>query len=299
MPNGIWSAIGAYLLWGILPIYWKWISHVSALELIAHRIVWSCLMLGGVVVMSRQGKSFTAALTSRVIRLYALAALFIAINWFTYVWAVNTGRVVHASLGYFINPLISVVLGVMVLGERLRPFQWVAVGLAAMGVVYLTLTFGVPPWISLTLASSFGVYGLVKKTAPLGAVHGLTVETAILLLPAILYLFLLERIGGGEFLRGGILSAILIVGTGSVTAAPLLLFASAVQRVPLSQIGLLQYIAPTMQLLLGVFLYREPFARTQLVGFAMVWAGLIVFGLEGVLTRRQAIDIGDLAIRDL
>ncbi|MGH9146788.1 MAG: EamA family transporter RarD [Vicinamibacterales bacterium] len=297
MPSGIWHAIGAYLLWGMLPIYWKWISQVSALELIGHRIVWSCLMLGGVVVVSRQWKPFTAALTPRVIRLYALAALFIAINWFTYVWAVNTGRVVHASLGYFINPLISVVLGVMVLGERLRPFQWVAVALAATGVLYLTLTLGVLPWISLTLASSFGVYGLVKKTAPLGSVHGLTVETAILLLPAIGYLLLLEQAGGGAFFRTGVLSATLIVGTGIVTAAPLLLFASAVQRVPLSQIGLLQYIAPTMQLLLGVFLYREPFTRTQLIGFAMVWAGLLVFGVEG-LVRRQDKGIGDLAISD-
>ncbi|HEY7447624.1 MAG TPA: EamA family transporter RarD [Vicinamibacterales bacterium] len=297
MTNGIWYAVGAYLLWGILPIYWKWISHVSALELIAHRIVWSCLILGGAIVIVRQWTSFTTTLTARVIRLYALAALFIAINWFTYVWAVNTGRVVHASLGYFINPLISVVLGVMVLGERLRPFQWMAVGLAALGVLYLTLTFGVPPWISLTLASSFGVYGLVKKTAPLGSIHGLTVETAILLLPAIGYLVFLA--GDGAFFRTGVPTAILIIGTGLVTAAPLLLFASAVQRVPLSQIGLLQYIAPTMQLLLGVFLYREPFTRTQLIGFSMVWAGLIVFGLEGFLTRRQAIDIGDLAIRDL
>ncbi|HEY7444832.1 MAG TPA: EamA family transporter RarD [Vicinamibacterales bacterium] len=295
--RGIWYAIGAYLLWGILPIYWKWISHVSALELIAHRIVWSCLILGGAIAIASQWKSFTATLTTRVIRLYALAALFIAINWFTYVWAVNTGRVVHASLGYFINPLISVVLGVMVLGERLRPLQWMAVGLAAMGVLYLTLTFGVPPWISLTLAGSFGVYGLVKKTAPLGSIHGLTVETAVLVLPAMAYLLLLA--GDGAFFRTGVLTAVLIVGTGIVTAAPLLLFASAVQRVPLSQIGLLQYIAPTMQLLLGVFLYREPFTRTQLVGFSMVWAGLIVFGLEGFLTRRQSIDIGDLAIRDL
>jgi chloramphenicol-sensitive protein RarD len=166
-----------------------------------------------------------------------------------------------------------------------------------MGVLYLTLTFGVPPWISLTLAGSFGVYGLVKKTAPLGSIHGLTVETAVLVLPAMAYLLLLA--GDGAFFRTGVLTAILIVGTGIVTAAPLLLFASAVQRVPLSQIGLLQYIAPTMQLLLGVFLYREPFTRTQLVGFSMVWAGLIVFGLEGFLTRRQSIDIGDLAIRDL
>jgi chloramphenicol-sensitive protein RarD len=299
MTNGIWYAIGAYLLWGVLPIYWKWISHVSALELIAHRIVWSCLMLGGAIIIARQWKSFTASLTARVVRLYAVAALFIAINWFTYVWAVNTGRVVHASLGYFINPLISVVLGVMVLGEHLRPFQWLAVGLAALGVLYLTLTLGVPPWISLTLAGSFGVYGLVKKTAPLGSIHGLTIETAILVLPAIGYLFLLEQVGGGAFFRTGVVTAILIIGTGIVTAAPLLLFASAVQRVPLSQIGLLQYIAPTMQLLLGVFLYREPFTRTQLIGFSMVWAGLIVFGLEGFLVRKQAVQIGDLAIRDL
>lgn len=295
--SGLWYAIGAYLLWGILPIYWKWISHVSALELIAHRIVWSCLMLGGLVVISREWRSFRAALTTRVIRLYGLAALFIAVNWFTYVWAVNTGRVVHASLGYFINPLISVVLGVMVLGERLRAFQWIAVGLAAMGVLYITLSLGVPPWISLTLAFSFGVYGLVKKTAPLGSVHGLTIETAILLLPAIVYLVVLELAGGGAFFRTGVLSAVLIIGTGIVTAAPLLLFASAVQRVPLSQIGLLQYIAPTIQLLLGVFVYREPFARTQLVGFSMVWAGLVVFGVEGLLTRKAQV-IGDLAISD-
>jgi chloramphenicol-sensitive protein RarD len=286
MTTGIWYAIGAYLLWGILPIYWKWISHVPALQLIGHRIVWSCAVLAGLLLVSRQWQPFTAALTTRVVRVYAVAAVFIAVNWFTYIWAVNSGRVVQTSLGYYINPLLSVVLGVLVLGEHLRRFQWVAVGLAALGVVYLTVSYGALPWISLTLASSFAVYGLVKKRAPLGAVHGLTVETAILLLPAVGYLLVVEQTGDGPFWRAGALSAMLVVGTGVVTTAPLLLFASAAQRVPLSQLGLLQYIAPTMQLLLGVFLYREPFARGQFVGFAMVWVALIVFGLEGFLVRR-------------
>jgi chloramphenicol-sensitive protein RarD len=269
-------------LWGLLPIYWKQITRVPARQLIAHRIVWSFLLLVAMIALSRQWKPLTRAATPpRVLRAYTVAAVLISINWFTYVWAVNSGLMVETSLGYFINPLVSVLLGVVILRERLRPLQWVAVALAAAGVAYLTLAYGSLPWIALILAVSFGSYGLAKKVAPLGSVYGLTVETGVLLPPAILYLLYVDRAGQGAFLHAGLATDVLLAGTGLVTMIPLLLFASALQTVPLSLMGVLQYIAPTLQLLLGVLLYKEPFTRQQMVGFGVVWTALIVFGLDG------------------
>ena len=222
------------------------------------------------------------------------AAVFITINWFTYVWGVNSGFIVETSLGYFINPLVSVVFGVLVFGERLRRLQWIAVAMAASGVVYLTVAYGAPPWIALVLAISFGSYGMVKKMAPLGSMYGLTVETAIVLVPAVLYLLYVERSGAAAFRHGGGAFDALLVGTGAVTTVPLLLFASAVRRTPLSTMGVLQYIAPTLQLLLGVLVYGEPFTRTQLTGYAIVWAALIVFGVDGFRGRRGPV-VGEVA----
>lgn len=287
MNRGTWYAIGAYVIWGLFPVYWKQIGHVPAIQLIGHRILWSFFMLAGIVLVSHQRNAFgTAVLTSRVVRIYTVAAMLIGINWFTYVWAVNAGFIVETSLGYFITPLVSVGLGVLVLREQLRPVQWLAVGLACAGVLYLTFAYGSLPWIALILAVSFGVYGLIKKTAPLGAIYGLTAETGILLLPALVYLLYAERIGQGAVFHTGRISDMLLVGSGLVTIIPLLLFASAVQRIPLSLVGVLQYIAPSLQFLIGIMVYKEPFTRTQFTGFSMVWAALILFGIEGFVAHR-------------
>lgn len=293
MNKGIWYAVGAYAFWGLFPIYWKWLTHVSAVQLIGHRIIWSCVILLGVILLSQQWKVFRqATLAPRVLRIYIAAALLIAVNWLVYVWAVNAGFIVETSLGYFINPLISVLMGVIFLRERLRPGQWVPIGLAATGVLYLTFAYGSLPWIALTLAFSFGTYGLVKKMAPLNSLNGLTLETGILFMPALLYLVYVDTIGQGAFLHAGAISDILLVGAGVVTTIPLIMFASAARRIPLSSMGILQYIAPTLQLLIGVLLFNEPFTPTQFIGFGIVWTALIIFGVEGFLSHRaQAVAV--------
>ena len=287
MNKGIAYAISAYGIWGLLPVYLKWLHSVPALQVISHRILWSCLLLGGVILLSRQWTAFrAAALTPRILRTYGIAALLIAINWLTYVWAVDAGRIVEVSLGYFINPIISVVMGVIFLRERLRPWQWLPVGMVVIGVLYLTISFGRLPWLALILAFSFGTYGLIKKTAPLGALYGLTLETGILLLPALAYLLYADAVGSGAFLHTRITTDSLLIAAGPVTAIPLLLFAAATQRIPLTLVGILQYIAPTLQFLLGVLVYHEPFAHTQLVGYGLVWTALIIFAIEGLHAHR-------------
>jgi chloramphenicol-sensitive protein RarD len=287
MNKGIWYGIGAYVTWGLFPIYWKWLHNVPALQLIGHRILWSFLLLFIVILVSRQWSVFrAAALKPHVLRVYFVAAVLIGINWLVYVWAVNAGFIVEVSLGYYINPLLNVLVGVLFLRERLRPLQWIPLGLAAAGVLYLTWAYGSLPWISLTLAFSFGIYGLVKKTAPLGSLYGLTLETGLLFLPALLYLLCADAIGQGAFLHTGAISDVLMMGAGLMTTIPLLMFASAARRIPLSLVGILQYIAPTLQFLLGVLVYGEPFTHTQLIGFGIVWVALILFAVEGYLASR-------------
>ncbi|CAG0931366.1 Protein RarD [Thermoflexales bacterium] len=294
MRKGVWLGIGAYAAWGLFPIYWKWLHDVPALQLLAHRIVWSFLLLTVVLLVLQQWPAFRASAGhGRIIRIYLIAGLLLSINWLTYVWAVNAGFIVETSLGYFINPLLSVLLGVFILHERLRRMQWIAVGLAAAGVTYLTLLYGSPPWIALTLAFSFGLYGLVKKTAPLGSLHGLTLETAILFVPMLCYLIFAEVSGQGAFLHTDALSTLLIIGAGLVTVVPLLMFASAVRSIPLSLVGILQYIAPTLQFLIGVLIFGEAFTPTQFVGFGLVWLALIIFTAENFWTRRRAALIAD------
>ncbi len=281
MQKGYGYAVGAYVTWGLFPIYWKWLHDISALQLIGHRVLWSCVMLFGIIMISRQWKAFGSSIHKpRTLAIYALAGVLIAINWTIYVWAVNSNFIVETSLGYFINPLVSVFLGVLVLHERLRPGQWLAIGLAAAGVLYLTFAHGTLPWISLALACTFGLYGLVKKMAPLGAAHGLALETAVLLIPAVAYLSYEGQAGRGAFLHSGLTRDLLLLGAGPVTTVPLLLFAAAARRIPLSMMGLFQYIAPTLQFLLGVFLYHEPFTRSRLVGFSMVWLALLLSAVE-------------------
>jgi chloramphenicol-sensitive protein RarD len=287
MNKGILYALGAYVTWGLFPIYWRLLGGVPALQLLGHRIFWSFLLLFGIVLIARQGKIFRSAINWRVVIIYSVAAVLIAINWLTYVWAVGAGFIVETSLGYFINPLLAVLLGVLFLRERLRPFQWIPIGLAALGVLYLTFAYGSLPWVALTLAFSFGFYGLVKKTAPLGALHGLTLETGILFLPAFGFLLSSEIFGTGAFMHTSPLLDAMLVGAGLVTVVPLLMFALAVQRIPLTLIGVLQYVNPTMQFLLGVVVFKEPFDHRRLIGFSVVWVALILFGLEGFWAQRR------------
>ncbi len=288
MNQGILYAISAYVTWGVFPAYWKLLHHVPALQLLSHRIIWSFLILLAFVLVTKQWKAFQAAISSRrVLFIYLAAAILIGVNWLTYVWAVNAGYIVETSLGYFINPLLNVLLGVVFLRERLRRFQWLPVVMAAVGVTYLTVVYGRLPWIALTLAFSFGIYGLVKKTAPLGALFGLSLETGILFLPALGWLVFSEASGQGAFLHAGAGSDLLLVGAGLVTTVPLLMFASAAQRIPLSLLGIIQYIAPTLQFLLGVLVFKEPFSHSQLIGFGIVWAALVLFWGEGLWTRSR------------
>jgi chloramphenicol-sensitive protein RarD len=287
MNKGIWYALGAYITWGLFPIYWRLLAGIPALQLLGHRIFWSFLLLFGIVLAARQINVFRASLSWRVVLTYSLAAVLIAINWLTYVWAVGAGFIVETSLGYFINPLLAVLLGVIFLRERLRPLQWLPVGLAAAGVLYLTFAYGSLPWVALTLAFSFAFYGLVKKTAPLGALHGLTLETGVLFLPAIAFLLFSEFSGSGAFMHTSPLLDVMLVGAGLVTVVPLWMFSTAAQRIPLTMIGVLQYINPTMQFLLGVLIFKEPFDHRRLFGFGVVWVALIFFGLEGYFAQRR------------
>jgi chloramphenicol-sensitive protein RarD len=287
MNKGIWNGLGAYILWGFFPIYWKLLHEVSALQVIGHRISWSFLLLVGVILLSRAWQEFrSAALAPKVIGIYAFAGVLLSVNWLIYVWGVNSGFIVETSLGYFINPLVSVLLGVLFLRERLRAMQWIAVGLAAAGVIYLTLIYGRPPWIALSLALSFGIYGLVKKLAPLGSLYGLTLETALVFPLALIYLAFVQSAGTAAFLHQGALTDLLLIGTGVVTSIPLLMFASAARQIPLTMIGVLQYIAPTLQFIIGVFLYHEPFDQSRLIGFSLVWLALILFWVENYLANR-------------
>jgi chloramphenicol-sensitive protein RarD len=292
--RGLWYGAAAYTIWGLFPLYWKLIEFVPAQQIISHRIVWSFIVLLPLVLLSlrrtrRAGGagSVGVLVTTAGVGIYAAAAVLIAINWFTYVWAVNHDLVVETSLGYFITPLVNVLLGIIVLRESLRARQWLAVAVAAAGVGYLSFAYGAVPWIALALAASFGTYGLVKKKAPMAPLGGLTLETGLLFAPAAIYLVIANARGDGAFGHAGTHATLLLAGSGIVTTVPLLMFASAAHRVPLSVIGILQFISPTIQFLLGVFVYREPFTRAQLVGFAMVWAALVIFAADGFLAHAQ------------
>ncbi len=287
MNSGILYALATYILWGLFPIYWKQLHHIGAGQLIAHRIFWSFIMLLSVVLATGQWKKLRAKVDARTLKWHGAAAILLGINWLTYVWSVNNGYIVESSLGYFINPLFSVFLGMVFLKERLRPLQWVPVGLAAIGVVYLTFVYGRLPWIALILASSFGVYGLLKKQSSLGSLYGLTLETGIMLLPALGYLTYIGFQGNAAFLAIDTKTDLFLIGAGLVTAVPLLTFAKAAQSIPLTMIGLMQYIAPTGQFLIGVLLYKEAFSPSQAIGFSIIWFALIFFWTEGWLNRRK------------
>ena len=286
MSKGVWYGIAANVVWGLSPIYWKQLDHLPAPVLIAHRVLWSVLTLGVLFLLFRHRYGFESRQSPRhIVGVCVLAAILICTNWLIYVWAVTTGFIVEASLGYFITPLVSVGLGVLILRERLRPGQWAAVGLASIGLLYLTASLGGLPWIALALAATFGLYGLVKKTAPLGAVQGLAAETGLLFPPAAAFLIWGPDPTPSGALDNGV-GLLFLAGSGVVTVLPLLLFGASVRRIPLSHLGIIQYLAPTLQFLLAVLLYGEPLSRTQLVGYGLVWGALILFGAEGLHTQR-------------
>ena len=282
---GTLSGFFAFLLWGLLPFYWKWLGSVTAFELLAHRIVWSAIMLV-VLVPLIQRDELKAALRDRAALLIAGGAgVLVGANWFVYMWAVGAERLVEASLGYYINPLVSVVLGVLVLRERLTRLQLVAVGLATVGVLVLTVSYGRLPWISLALASSFGLYGLVKKTGRLNSLVSLLVELVVLFPIAAVFLTIRHADGAGSFAAGNPGVSWLLAGAGVATIAPLLLFGAAARRIPLSRVGLLQYVAPTLMLVIGTLFYGEPFTAVHAVSFAFIWSALGVYSVT--LVRRS------------
>jgi chloramphenicol-sensitive protein RarD len=278
----------AYLLWGLFPLYWPLLQPSGSLEVLAHRVLWSLVVVVVLLAATRRLGTVRAAVADRgrLLRL-TLAAVVIAINWGTYIYGVTSGQVVETSLGYFVNPIVTVLLGVVVLGERLRPAQWTALGAAFVAVVVLTVENGSPPWLALILAFSFGTYGLLKKTAGIGAVEGLAIETAVLFPVAAAYVAFLGISGAGTFGSEGPGHAGLLALSGIITAVPLLLFGAAASRVPLTTLGVLQYLAPTMQFLLGVTLFDEPLGLVKLLGFVLVWCGLALFTADLVRHHRR------------
>lgn len=287
--RGLAAAVSAYLIWGVFPLYWALLGHLPALEIIAHRVLW-CAVSVSLWLFWSEGRSWLrrALAGRRVGRLLIASSLLISVNWGVYIWAVTNGRVVDASLGYFINPLLSVALGVGVLGERLNRVQWSAVTLAAVGVLWLTLSQGALPWIALVLASSFAVYGLIRKQVAVEAVPGVAIESLILTPVALGWLLWLAAAQRGAFLAGSAGQDVLLVVGGVLTALPLIGFAYGARRIPYSLVGILQYISPTLQLLSGVLLLGEPFGSDRAIGFGCIWLALAVYAQDGWRRRAKA-----------
>jgi chloramphenicol-sensitive protein RarD len=295
--RGILFGVAAYGLWGLFPLYWPLLRPAGAVELLAHRIVWSVVFVVALLALRKRTGNLRLALANRRSRLaLGAAAVVIAVNWGTYIWGVNNGHVVETSLGYFINPIVTVLLGVLVLHERLRAVQWGAVGLGFVAVVVLAVEYGQPPWVALTLAFSFGTYGLAKKTANVGTVEGLSIETLALTPLALTYLAVLQSSGESTFGRVGVGHTLLVLGTGVITAIPLLFFGAAATRVSLSTIGLLQYLAPVMQFVLGLLVFDEPMSLPRWIGFTLVWLALALLTAESLAHRRRQLRVSAEAI---
>jgi chloramphenicol-sensitive protein RarD len=287
--RGFWAVFVTFVLWGLFPVYWHQLREVPSAQILAHRIVWCALLVIGYLSLRQRHWLKQSLGAPRVAWLLAISGVLITVNWGLYIWAVNHEHVVDASLGYFINPLVNVMFGVLLLHERLNRSQRVAVALAVIGVSYLTWELGAPPWIALTLAVSFGCYGLIRKIAPVQSIAGLGVECAYLLLPAMGYLLWCEHAGNGALGRLDSYHSALLIGGGAVTALPLVWFAYGARRIPYSLVGIVQFVAPTLQLLTGVLLFREPFTSVQAFGFSLIWAALLIYAADAVLrTRRQA-----------
>ncbi len=284
---GLVLALTVYLLWGFLPLYLKLLAHIPALEVVAHRILWSLpLALVALLVMRRTAALRAAMGNPKMLAQAALTAGLVSVNWGVYVWAVSADRVIDAALGYYINPLFSVFLGAVLLGESLKPLQVAAIALAAVAVGILTWEAGTLPWIALTLAFSWGMYGFFRKTLLIGPNQGFTLEVLILSVPALGYVIWLEAQGAGHFLTTGARDTWLLLGCGVVTAVPLLIFANAAKRLRISTIGMMQYIAPTMVFALAVFVFKEPFSTAKLVAFTLIWSALVLFTISMLAQAR-------------
>jgi chloramphenicol-sensitive protein RarD len=293
--TGLLNGFAAYGMWGLVPLFWPLLKPAGAIEILAHRMAWSLVFVGAALVVMRRWAWVGELLRQpRRLGLVAVAAAVITVNWGVYIWSVNSGRVVEASLGYFINPLVTIAMGVLILKERLRPVQWVAVGTGFAAVVVLTVGYGQPPWISLTLAFSFATYGLVKKKVGLGGIESLAAETAIQFLPAAGYLLWLASRGESTFAAEGAGHGALLAATGVVTALPLVCFGAAAIRVPLSTLGLLQYLAPVFQFLLGILYFHEAMPAERWAGFALVWVALCLLTWDALRAARR---LGRVSVR--
>ncbi len=283
------AAAVAYFSWGVLPAYWKLLQEVPAYEVLGHRMAWSLLLtLAMILALGRWEKFFRAARERRNLQLFTATSLLLAVNWLLYIWAVQSGYIVEASLGYFINPLINVLFGMLFFGERMRAPQWTAIVLAALGVLYLTVYYGRFPWIALVLAVTFAIYGLLHKKTPLAPLDGLCLETAVLFVPTLVLLLGLELAGSGSFGHIGLAGSLLLAGAGIITTVPLLLFGYAAQQIPLSTLGFLQYLAPSINLIIGVFVFHEDFGPARMIGFCLIWSGLALFLAENLIGRWRA-----------
>ena len=272
--KGLLFGVSAYLLWGLLPLYWKLVEEAGAYEILAHRGIWSLLLCVLLLAIRKQIKSaFVMVRASRTLSLLFLASGLLTINWAVYIWSVTVNRVVEAALGYYITPLINVTFGVLLLREKLRPLQWTAVGLATVGVSILTVGYGALPWIALVLAVSWGSYSVIKKSLNLGALETLSVETFFAFFPNLIFLFIIERNGTAEFGDGFVMS-LLLFGAGAATVVPLLLFNGSTTRLPLSTVGLLQYITPTIMFFIGIFINNEDISPVKIAGFFFIWIAL-------------------------
>ncbi len=279
----------AFLIWGLSPVYWKAMQSVPALEIVTHRVVWSFLFLMGLTLVQHRWGEFRDVLqTPRTLLILTLTTLLVSCNWLLYIWAVNAGFMLQASLGYYINPLVNVLLGMVFLKERLRRPQALAVLLACAAVVYRTVSFGELPWIALTLGFTFGLYGLIRKVAPVGSLVGLTVETLLLTAPGVIYLAMLELQAAGALYHVSRSLDMLLIGTGVFTAVPLLFFNLGARRINLSTVGLMQYIAPSGMFLLAVLVYGEPFTPAQVWTFVLIWTALGIYSIDSVRTYRRA-----------
>lgn len=285
---GLIYALAAYTWWGFIPIFWKQLDHVGSAEIVMHRMVWSCVLVIGLIVLMKQWRQFIVLFSQpkTLFRLFIASSL-VSINWGVFIWAVNNGRLVETSMGYFINPLISVLLGVVFFAERLRKGQLFALSIAMLGVLYLVIAYGTFPWISLTLAVTFALYAVAKKSISVPATHGMAVETLFFVVPALAYLSYIQSNGTGQFLDSSFNAWMLILG-GLFTLIPLLLFAAAAKRVTMTVLGMAQYIGPSLQLFIGVFLYGEPFGSDRMISFGLIWLALAVYSVDQIRHQRKS-----------
>lgn len=288
--KGVLLAAGSYIMWGLLPLYWKAIHGIPALELLAHRIAWSLIFLGVISYFSSGFGWFKQVMKSpKLLMLYTLAGALLGVNWFLYIWAVVSDHMIDASLGYFITPLFSISMGILFLKEKIRKIQLIAIILAALGVIYLTIVYGTFPWVGIGLAVTFSVYGLIKKTGVLGSIESLSFETVVLFIPAVAFLIWQEVLGVGSFGHTSLSQNLLLILSGAATSTPLLLFGAGSRLIPLSSLGFLQYIAPTLQFLIGVVIYKEAFETTRAIGFSFIWVALALYTIDLIVNKQRVL----------